>query len=130
MILDLTAPSPAIGFGNMERGSIGQRQKPDAILMLAVIHHLAISNNLTFDIIARWISTLCRFLIIEFVPKEDSQVQILLSTRTDIFLQYTEQYFEDAFDHYFILMDKQAIEGSKRNLYLYKVKTDGNLQSN
>jgi hypothetical protein len=53
--------------------------------MLAVIHHLVISNNLPLDMIAAYLASFTRFLIIEFVPKEDSRVQRLLKTRADIF---------------------------------------------
>ena len=120
LILDLTAPSPAIGFANIERGSIPDRQKPDVIMMLAVIHHLAISNNLPFDQIAKWISGMCRYLIIEFVPKEDSQVRILLRTRVDIFPHYTKECFEIAFENYFDLLGEQVIRESGRSLYLYE----------
>ncbi|MCL2842526.1 MAG: class I SAM-dependent methyltransferase [Oscillospiraceae bacterium] len=123
LLLDLATPSPSIGFANLERGSIDQRQTPDAILMLAVIHHLAISNNLPLDQIARWLSSLGKHLIIEFVPKEDSQVQILLRTRTDIFPDYTEPCFEAAFEQYFTRLEKREIPGSKRSLYLFRSKS-------
>jgi hypothetical protein len=120
LILDLTAPSPAIGFANRERLTIGERQKPDIIMMLAIIHHMAISNNLPFNMIAQWVSEQCTYLIIEFIPKEDSQVQILLKTREDIFPWYTEQCFSSAFLCYFELLEKNNIENSKRILYLFK----------
>jgi hypothetical protein len=120
LLLDLSCPSPAIGFGNRERKTIGQRQKPEVILMLAVIHHLAISNNLPLQTIAEWLSTLCEYLIIEFVPKEDSQVQVLLKTRVDIFTGYTAEGFEGAFSQYFQLCEKTPLEQSKRTLYLFK----------
>jgi ribosomal protein L11 methylase PrmA len=122
LILDLTAPSPAIGFGNNERLTIDERQKPDVIMMLAVIHHMAISNNLPFDKIANWLSGLCRYLIIEFVPKEDSQVQLLLKTRTDIFDDYNESHFEEVFCEYFVLLAKSEVEDSQRTLYLLETQ--------
>jgi len=118
--LDLTNPSPSIGFAGNERGSIDVRQKPDCILMLAVIHHLAISNNLPLRLIARWLATLSEYLIIEFVPKSDSQAQILLNTRDDIFPDYTVNGFEKAFGTYFTVLDKVAVSGSERVLYLMK----------
>ena len=121
LLLDLTCPSPAIGFANSERQTIDGRRKPNAVLMLAVIHHLAISNNLPLEKIAQWLSSLCEYLIIEFVPKEDSQVKILLKTRMDIFPEYTTEGFEAAFNKYFSLCNKIQIEQSQRTLYLFKV---------
>jgi len=121
LFLDITNPSPSIGFANMERGGIEQRQKPDVIIMLAVIHHLSISNNVPFEMTARWLASLCEHLIIEFVPKEDSQVKRMLAMREDIFNNYTIDEFEAVFSRYFSLCEKQGIEGSDRVLYLFKV---------
>jgi hypothetical protein len=59
----------------------------------------------------------------EFVPKEDSQVKILLSTRKDIFPQYTIEGFESAFLPYFEMVKKVPVEGSLRVLYLLKNKS-------
>jgi len=122
LILDLTNPSPDAGFANCERGRLETRQTPDCILMLAVIHHLAISNNLPFGMIAEWLSFICGNLIIEFVPKSDSQVQILLATRDDIFSDYTEEGFEAAFGGYFNIAKKQKLPESGRVVYLMQGK--------
>jgi hypothetical protein len=120
LLLDLTCPSPAIGFANRERKTVVQRGKPDVILMLAVVHHLAISKNLPLEMIAAWLAAMTKYLVIEFVPKEDSQVKILLKTRPDIFSDYTEEGFESAFGNYFQICDKTKIEQSERTLYLFK----------
>ncbi len=120
LIIDLTNPSPAIGFANCERKSIAERGKPDCILALAIIHHLAISNNLPLPKIAEWLSSLADNLIIEFVPKEDSKVQVLLATRDDIFPNYSETGFENAFCKFFEIADKQLVSDSKRLLYRMK----------
>jgi len=120
LLLDLTNPSPAIGFANRERGTLDTRQKPDCILMLAVVHHLAISNNLPLGMIAKWLASLCDHLVIEFVPKSDSQTKVLLATRDDIFPGYTEQGFEAAFETAFDIVEKKLVAGSGRILYLLK----------
>jgi len=120
LIMDLTNPSPAIGFANKERLSIFDRQKADCIMALALIHHLAISNNLPLIKIADWFSDICEYLIIEFVPKDDSQVMTLLATREDIFSQYTKEGFEKAFSVYFTLIRSLPVAESYRTIYLYK----------
>ena len=120
--LDLTNPSPGIGWAGQERDSIFTRTGDGVILALALIHHLAISNNTPLQQIADVFARLGRALIIEFVPKGDSQVDRLLSSREDIFPKYTEQGFEQAFAHYFDLVSKQAVDGSKRILYHYRTK--------
>lgn len=71
--------------------SLVERGPADTVLALALIHHLAISNNLPFSKISQFMSAICSWLIIEFVPKGDSQVQRLLATRDDIFSEYDEK---------------------------------------
>lgn len=118
LILDLTNPSPAIGWGNEERDSIKQRSRPDTIFALALIHHLAISNNVPLASTARFFADLSKNLIIEFVPKSDSQVQKLLATRKDIFDNYNEETFENEFAVYFRIVEKERIKCTDRSLYL------------
>lgn len=123
LLLDLTNPSPAIGWANGERQSVNQRVQPGTLVMaLALIHHLAISNNLPFGHIARWLSTLGDYLLIEFVPKSDSKVKKLLATRRDIFDQYSQAQFEQAFSEWFDTIDQQPVAESDRVMYLFKAK--------
>jgi len=123
LVLDLTNPSPGIGWGHEERQSLVDRGPVDAVLALALIHHLAISNNLPFGNIARFLHRISDSLIIEFVPKSDSNVQRLLATRKDIFANYTQERFEMEFGQYFYVQASEKIKGSERILYLMKKKT-------
>jgi hypothetical protein len=120
LVLDLTNPSPNVGWANQERMSILERGPADAVLALALVHHLAIGNNLPFDKIASFFSKICNWLIVEFVPKSDLQVQRLLRTREDIFYDYTEQSFFDAFEGYFEVEDSVRIDGMQRSVYLMR----------
>jgi len=117
LLLDLTNPSPAQGWGHAERDSLEQRSANGMIMALALIHHLAIGNNLPFSEIASFFSRLGRDLIIEFVPKEDSQVQRLLASRKDIFSKYCQSDFERAFMPHFDILERRPIEGSLRTIY-------------
>lgn len=120
LVIDLNNPSPAIGFANSERSSFIERGKSDAVMALALVHHLAIANNVPLNMIAQLFAELGKYLIIEFVPKEDSQVQILLSSRKDIFADYTQDGFEKAFLPYFAIEQVAKIGSSSRSLYLMK----------
>ncbi len=122
LLLDVTNPSPNIGWENRERMSLKKRRSADTVLALALIHHLAISNNLPFKKIAHFFYKICNSLIIEFVPKNDSQVQRLLSTREDIFPDYTQQSFEEEFGKYFNIQHCERIRDSQRTLYLMQRK--------
>jgi len=118
LVLDLTNPSPGIGWENQERASLVDRGPADTVLALALIHHLAISNNLPFRKVAHFLSQVCRALIIEFVPKSDSQVQKLLSSREDIFAEYDQPTFEREFGEFFAIESSEPITDSDRVLYL------------
>jgi len=120
LLSDITNPSPGIGWNNKERTSLLNRGPADMVLALALIHHLAISNNLPLGKIANFFGALCSNLIIEFVPKQDSQVQRLLATREDIFSDYTQEKFEDEFSKYFSLKNVDKIKNSQRSIYLFK----------
>jgi len=123
LLLDLTNPSPGLGWNGNERDSLFQRGPTDCIMALALIHHLAISNNLPFLKIAGFFYNLCEYLIIEFVPKEDSQVQKLLSSRVDIFKDYDQPHFESVFSKYFNIQCAKPIINSERTLYLMQKRT-------
>lgn len=118
LLFDATNPSPGIGWQNMERESFTYRGPADVVLALALIHHLAISNNVPFSKIGSFFHGICQTLIIEFVPKNDSQVQRLLASREDIFPNYTLEDFEKEFMKYFEIKEKQEIQNSDRVLFL------------
>lgn len=120
LVLDLTNPSSGIGWGHEERPSLISRGPAGCVFGLALIHHLAISNNTPFEKIAEFFSRAADYAIVEFIPKTDSNVQRLLATRKDIFPQYTQEHFEREFARYFQIMEQRQIKNSERILYLMK----------
>ncbi|MCX6251669.1 MAG: class I SAM-dependent methyltransferase [Bacteroidetes bacterium] len=117
LVMDLTNPTPSIGWNNEERMGFKLRSLPDAVFALALIHHLAISNNLPFEKIARFLSELSKNLIIEFVPKSDSQVKKLLISRKDIFKDYKEETFDREFEVFYNIRAKEKVIDSERIIY-------------
>jgi hypothetical protein len=118
LIVDLSNPSPATGVNNNERASFISRLYVDLVLALALVHHLAIGKNIPFEMIADLFQKICSSLIIEFVPKEDEKVQLMLTNKKDIYAGYTAENFEKVFGKYFRLVNKETIPGSGRTLYL------------
>ncbi len=117
LLIDLVNPSPALGWANRERSSLAERSHPDAILALALIHHIAISNNVPLPRISEYFAELCESLIIEFVPKSDAKVRTLLASREDVFPNYTREGFEAAFLERWETEEAMDIPGSERTLY-------------
>jgi hypothetical protein len=124
LLADLVNPSAGIGWHCRERPSLLERGPADGVLALALIHHLAIGNNLPFDDIARFFHDAGRWLIVEFVPKDDSQVQRLLRNRQDIFPAYRQDAFESAFQRHFTIRRSEPVRDSGRSLYLMQRKDD------
>jgi ribosomal protein L11 methylase PrmA len=120
LIVDLTNPSPALGWAHTERDSLLDRGPADLVLALALIHHLAISNNVPLDKLATFFAACGKSLVIEFVPKVDSQVQKLLASRKDIFPDYTQEGFERAFAKHFRIERAISVPESSRTIYLMR----------
>jgi len=120
--LDLTNPSPALGWANRERESFRERGPADMVLALAVIHHLAITNNVPLPQLADFLAEMGKWQVIEFVPKSDSQVQKMMAAREDIFPNYTQEGFEAAFSEQFTIHESVAVRESQRQLYLMETK--------
>jgi ribosomal protein L11 methylase PrmA len=118
LLLDLMSPSPGLGWANAERDAWTERGRPDLLLALALVHHLAIGNNVPLEMIAELFGSLAPALIVEFVPKSDPQVLRLLGSRADIFPNYDEGGCESAFGRHFRIRRTQQLPGSARRLYL------------
>ncbi len=122
LILDLSNPSPAIGVNHHERASFLERANADLVLCLAVIHHLTIGKNIPFEKVAYLLGTLGKNLIIEFVPKEDEKVQLLLASKKDIYTTYSKEDFVRVFSNYYNIDKEEKIADSGRALFYMKKK--------
>ena len=112
LCIDFANPSPAIGFNNKERSAFLKRAEFDLVIALAVVHHLAISKNIPLTTIAQSFQGLGKKLVIEFVPKDDDKVKLLLQNRKDIFTNYNQPEFEKAFGEYFTIDEVIQITGT------------------
>lgn len=115
--MDLTNPSAGVGWELQERSSIFERGGCDVALALALVHHLCIAANVPLDYVAHFMGRIAKKVIIEFVPKGDPQVQLLLSSREDIFTDYNQDAFEEAFKGHFVIASSEKLANSDRTLY-------------
>jgi len=118
LVQDLTNPSPGLGWANGERESLIARGPVDVVLALALVHHLAIGNNVPLPQVVEFFASLGRWAIVEFVPKDDSQVVRMLSGRKDVFTNYTLDVFEKSLASTFRTVAKKRIPETERTLYL------------
>lgn len=122
LINNIASPSPAIGWANAERSSINERLKADVVMALALIHHLAIGCNLPLSFVADWLSKIAPNLIIEFVPKSDEKVKMLLQNREDIFNEYTIEGFKAVFGRLYNIIKEERVGNTGRVLFLMQLK--------
>jgi len=122
LVLDLTSPTPALGWMNTERDSFLDRCSgtTDLALALALVHHLAIGNNVPLRSVVELLARIAPAALVEFVDKRDSQVQRLLASREDIFDGYSQEGFERALDGLFTIVRRQPIAATHRVLYLLR----------
>lgn len=122
LVMDLTNPSPGLGWDGRERASLADRGAADLALGLALIHHLAIGNNVPLPMVLRTFGSLARRAVLEFVPKDDEKVRTLLATREDVFPDYTEEGFERAATPVFEIEARERLPDSGRVLYLVRTR--------
>ena len=120
LVMDLANPSPGVGWASGERRSLIERANADALLALALIHHLAISRNVPLWMLVDVFADLAEWAIVEFVPKEDPMVRHLLATREDVFPDYTLERFRAAAASRFAIVAERPIEESPRTLLLLR----------
>jgi ribosomal protein L11 methylase PrmA len=128
LYVDISNPTPAIGWDNEERDAFYSRAKTDLCVALALTHHLSIGKNVGFLQMAKTFSKIAPWLIIEFIPKSDAKIALLLRNRTDIFENYDELSFTADFEQLFTIENKSVLLSTGRILFLMKrkVNTTGN----
>jgi hypothetical protein len=120
LVLDIANPSPGIGWGGEERRSLLERANADLVVAMALIHHLAISRNVPLPMIFGFFADLAPWAIVEFVPKDDPMVQLLLATRRDVFDDYSIDGFRRAAQERFTIVSQEPITESARVLFLLR----------
>jgi hypothetical protein len=118
LLLDVMNPSSSLGWLNGERRSFFERAGGSStVLALALVHHLSIGGNVPLPQVAKCLGKLGKELIVEFVPKEDSQVQKMLSLRKDVFPEYCEEGFTAALKKYFVIEERTSVDSSMRVIF-------------
>ena len=119
VFLDAANPSPGQGWREQERFGLKKRASADAVIALALVHHLAISRNIPLDQLLHWLIELAPKGVIEFVPKDDPMTQALLRHREDIFPDYTEDGFVNAIENKAKITNRAVVSSSGRLLISY-----------
>jgi hypothetical protein len=120
LLLDLTNPSPPLGFALEERDSLVERGQAGMVMALALLHHLRITGNSPLHRIAQFLARIGKYLLLEYVPKTDGMAQALLRSRKDTFLDYTGEGFRSAFDAHFEVEHTFPVKDTDRTIFLFR----------
>jgi hypothetical protein len=97
-----------------------ERGPADALIALAVVHHLAIGRNIPLPKVVNWFMELAPEGIIEFPPKSDQMVQKLLVNRHDVFSDYDEDTFINSIEAFGRIKSTVRLKGTGRLLVWYE----------
>lgn len=123
LFFDGANPSPDQGWNCQERKSFLSRKNADAVLALAFEHHLAIGRNIPLDQLIDWLLNLAPCGVIEFIPKEDPNLKLMLRLREDIFDNYSEDSFRNILEKKCRIISSKTISKTKRVLYWFEKPT-------
>jgi len=120
LVMNLSDPSPDLGWRGEERRALTRRGKPDLTLCLALIHHMVIGANIPLDEFVDWLASLESYLVLEFINKEDAMVKKLLLNKEDIYDDYAQETLERSLARHFVTLHAKTFHGDTRVLYFLR----------
>jgi hypothetical protein len=117
---DIANPTPSIGFDLKERKSLDQRLKNfDFAICFALLHHIAISNNIPLLKFLNWLIKFFPKGLVEFIPIDDPMVVNILRNRNDQFQDYKIEFIEKFLKEKSKKFKIDQITNSKRKIITY-----------
>ena len=125
LVVNLAHPSPALGWRNGECPSFLDRATGafDGVLMLALIHHLLVTERIPLEEILRLAYEVTNsLLVIEFIEPRDDMFRRLTRGREALHASLNAAVFEQACTPYFEIVRSLALPGTQRRMYCLKRK--------
>jgi hypothetical protein len=118
LTMDVADPSPNLGWRGLERLALEARGRPELVLCLALVHHVAITGNVPVASFLEWLAGLGTALVIEFPTREDPMVQRLLAAKgPQANPDYETDAFERALERHWRVERREALPSGTRILY-------------
>ena len=124
VIADAARPTPATGWRNAESLGLLDRAygRFDCVMMLGLVHHLLISDQIPLGEVADLLSDLTtQWAIVEWVPASDPRFAELVRGREEIYKHLNEAEFVTAMERYFVTAQKERLKNG-RTLYLLELR--------
>jgi len=123
LVVDFTRPTPAIGWRNQECPSFLDRARGafDAVLMLAVIHHMLVSERIPLpEILALTAELTTDIAVVEFVGPQDPMFRRIARGRDGLFADFSVSSFEAECRRHFRIIGSRRLANGNRGLYLLR----------
>jgi len=118
LVMDLADPSTGLGWRGRERRAFTDRVRPDLVLCLAVVHHLALTNTVPFELIVDLLADFGAPLVVEFPHRDDPMAERLLARkRAGLFDHYDRPQWEEALAARFDVVERAPSPSGRRTLY-------------
>ncbi len=123
LTMNLADPSPGLGWRGVERKSLPDRGRPDLVLALALVHHIAISANVPVKEFVDWLAGLGSSLVIEFPTREDPMLKTLQTPKREgLHPDYELSFFERCLHDAFRVERSERLGSGTRVLYFARPK--------
>ena len=117
LVVDLADPSPALGWRNRERPALLERARPELVVCLALVHHLAISANIPLSRVVEWLAGLADVVVVEFAERHDPMVAQLLANKSVTHGNYSGARFDQEVAKHFDVEAREELSCGTRTLY-------------
>ncbi|NGX28324.1 MAG: Ribosomal protein L11 methyltransferase [Candidatus Anoxychlamydiales bacterium] len=123
LVVNISKPTPSIGWKNLEYQSFLKRADNYAELtfMLALIHHLQVTDRIPLFEIAAIANTLTKDgLVIEYVDPKDPMFIKIVRGRENLHLDININSFKKTFEDFFSIEKEQKINETRSVFYMRK----------
>jgi SAM-dependent methyltransferase len=124
LVADAARPTPAVGWCNNESLTLLERahKRFDCVMMLGIIHHLLLADQIPMADVAALLSSLTRrWSIVEWVPKTDVRYIDLCRGRDELYAHLNEDLFVAQFSKHFTILLREPLSNG-RVLFLFEKK--------
>ncbi len=116
--MDIASMSIPAGWRAQERPGFTDRVKPDLVLMLAVVHHLAVTDSVPLDEVVAMLRDFEAEVVVEFPTPDDRMVRRLARMKkAGVVDRYSLEAFEAAVNSRFDVIERVTLPSATRILF-------------
>jgi hypothetical protein len=118
LCIDIASMSIPAGWRGQERPGFTDRVAPDLVLMLAVVHHLAVTDSVPLDEVVAMLRDFDADVVVEFPTPDDQMVRRLSRMKkAGVVERYSLEAFEAALNSRFEIVERATLPSATRILY-------------